>query len=191
MRFAREGPPSSTKYLFIQNYKGTKEALEDAVSPFGNAIVHIGADLVITVELSKNADVLIVPTQLPGNQLRIDAFISFLTVEDSAKARVLLQNMSSGSNMAIRSVDASRYYAAISPGQDGPSMAEFLNNPEPKRSPPAPSEPTSTIWLGNIPVELLCNKDEITQKFSKYGPLVDVRIRKDFCFLIGLLLNVS
>jgi len=42
MRFAREGPPISTKYLFIQNYKGTKEALEDAVSPFEDAIVHIG-----------------------------------------------------------------------------------------------------------------------------------------------------
>jgi hypothetical protein len=138
-----------------------------------------------------NADGLIVPTQVPGNQLRIDAFISFLTVEDCAKASALLQSTSGGSNMAIRPVDASRYYAATSPGQEGPSMAEFLNGSEPKRPPPAQSEPTNTIWLGNIPIELLYNKDEIIQKFSKYGPLIDVRIRKDFCFLIVLLLNVS
>ena len=142
----------------------------------------------------KNADISIVPTQVPGNQLRIDAFISFLTVEDSAKASLLLQNrrpMSSGSNTSIRSVDASRYYTAISPGQEGPSMAEFLNSPEPKRSPPRQSEPTNTVWLGNIPVELLYNKDEIIQKFSKYGPLMDVRIRKDSCFLFVSLLNIS
>jgi hypothetical protein len=53
MRFATEGPAVSTKYLFIQNYKGTKEALENAVLPFDNAIVHIGANFSILIEISK------------------------------------------------------------------------------------------------------------------------------------------
>lgn len=134
------------------------------------------------------------PRQLSGNRLRIDAYLSFMTPEEAARARVILQAQDfadSGSETVVHAVDSSRYYEAISPGQDGPSMSEFIKGPTdaPVRPTFTEKEPSNTLFLGNIPTELLYNKGEIIQKFSKYGPLSDVRIRELFNTISGIISN--
>lgn len=46
MRFGKD---TAQKHLFIPGFKATKEALEELVSPFEGAIVHIGTQLVTSL----------------------------------------------------------------------------------------------------------------------------------------------
>jgi hypothetical protein len=48
----------------------------------------------------------------------------------------------------------------------------------PLGTPPRPSQRSRVIFVGQVPVELLKDVEDIRQRFGKYGPLKDARIRK-------------
>lgn len=178
MRIIQNNNALETKYLFIQNYKGTKEELEEALSSFPKAMIHVGENLpcsrISGLTYSE------VPIEVPGNQLRIDAFINFAVPEEATKAKDILRNMRfSPSKIAplIQSVEPSRYYAAVSSTQKGSDMVELLEGGKRSHPPHQSPGPSTTLFLGNIPIELLNDKEQILEKFSRYGQLVDVRIR--------------
>jgi RNA recognition motif-containing protein len=79
-------------------------------------------------------------------------------------------------------IDKSHYISVLG---DQASMAEFAA-PSTTRYADGRTEdfvspnnaPNRTLWFGNIPNELLAEKEEIVTKFSKYGKIADVRIRE-------------
>ncbi|KAG8810559.1 hypothetical protein FRC17_002883 [Serendipita sp. 399] len=157
----------STRFMCIPDFKGTLESLNQAVAQVAEAEVHL------------------VPVEDMG-KLRMDAYLKFSSLTDADRAFQYLRRHQFEDGVFaqnIESIEPSRYTAVVSPSDAGRSMSDFVTTP-PRRdedgigrsAPSVPSGPSTTIWMGNIPLELLEQRAEILDKFSKYGEIHELRI---------------
>jgi hypothetical protein len=116
--------------------------------------------------------------------------MKFNTRRDTLNARRQLEEQISTlkSGYDVQMIDKSRYISAVSPPEEHASMVEFaptaatfsVDSKLRNRDSPH-SMPSRTLWFGNIPHELLVDREGIIAKFSKYGKITDVRTRACSC----------
>lgn len=117
---------------------------------------------------------------------RIEVLMKFTSPEDASNAQNLLKKrmVSSGqSSTKIEMVDEAHCFSIMNP-RPKYSMEKLVlpstkvTGEQSKQRQVLYSRGESTLRLGNIPRELLEDKAEIIAKFSKYGQIIDIRIRE-------------
>jgi hypothetical protein len=108
--------------------------------------------------------------------------MKFNTRRDTLNARHRLEEQSSNGGYDIRMIDKSRYISAVSSPEEQASMAEFSSPPTTldvdgklRNKDSLHHMASQTLWFGNVPNELLADREGIIAKFSKYGKITDVR----------------
>jgi RNA recognition motif-containing protein len=126
---------------------------------------------------------------------RTDAYMKFVKEKHASDAKKIFKKKLrslAGQNHAVAFIPPSQYYRGIGLQVDPPAEVDkFVSTPptiipeledEPKGTQPMlapiPEGSTNSLLLGNIPYELVGNKEEIIKKFSQYGQILDVQIRK-------------
>jgi len=124
-----------------------------------------------------------VPIQT-SNGLRIDVLMKFSTRTDVLRARSLLEDK----RYEVQVIDQNQWMSVFNCQEQKSSEVAFTSPPtivdvddRPRKLITTHSGSHPTLWLGNVPYELLGDRAGIIARFSKYGKIMDVKIREFFC----------
>ncbi|KIM23578.1 hypothetical protein M408DRAFT_253604 [Serendipita vermifera MAFF 305830] len=169
----------ASQFLIIRDFKGVRSDLVKAVSSYMAAQLYL------------------VPTRIDEKKARIDVLIKFATQDDAVNARSLLERLKTSlvqEPLTVEMIDETQYLSVLNPPKPTPSMERLVIQSEQKNDQKYRGlslqtlRASSTLWIGNVPAELLEDKREIVAKFSKYGQVIDVKIRKSI-FSPGLTMS--
>ncbi|PVF92086.1 hypothetical protein CPB86DRAFT_830228 [Serendipita vermifera] len=170
------------RYMWIPKFRGTEEHIEPLIQKY------------------KGATFQIVSKPLPNDptRFRVDAYMKFMNERHATEAKKIMKKKLSGlagQKGVIAKIQPAQYYKGIGLKDPTADTNKFVTTPgtatledeegEPGSSggtppviAPIPEGSTNKLLLGNIPYELVDKKDEIIQKFSKYGQILDVHMPK-------------
>ncbi|CCA70283.1 hypothetical protein PIIN_04222 [Serendipita indica DSM 11827] len=155
----------SSRFLIVRNYQDTTETLKGIIKGQGNVALHL------------------IQAETRAGKRRVDAYLGFKDISRAVAAKVALEKAEfTGKDAAsIRFVLQEIYYSATEQPRPNYTEEQLKKPPVLDRSdtpglPAIPRGPYPTIFLGNVPVELLQDKEAVIKRFSVYGPLNEVRI---------------